>query len=121
MGGEAKKLEQALRRAFNMVVEDARATAETVESAFQGEDEVNDEDLDKEIRSLFYTLEKEKLLNVRRTEYKFDGQVRRAYFWRVNDLDSWAPEGDVSPKAEDVEALKVYRALPPSLWVRRSV
>ena len=119
---ESKKLEKALRKAFNMVVEDARATAKTVESAFRGEEEVNDEDLDKDIRSLFYTLEKEKLLNVRRTEYKFEGQTRRAYFWRVNKIEEWPFDADGGSRSmEDAETAKVYRALPSTMWARRTV
>lgn len=122
MGDDDLKLEEALCRVFNMVPEDARVTAETISSAFQGEDEVNDEDLDKDIRSLFYMLEKERLLNVRRTEYKFEGQVRRAYFWRFNHNHDDGAGGRLGAvrSPEDAEALKVYRALPPNLWARRS-
>jgi 23S rRNA U2552 (ribose-2'-O)-methylase RlmE/FtsJ len=66
-----RKLVKALQRAFNMIADDAKQLAETVEHVFQGEDEVNDEDLNKDVRSLFYSLEREKLMNIRRTEYKF--------------------------------------------------
>lgn len=120
MGGN-EKLEHALTRTFNMLREDAEATATVVESAFKGEDEVNDEDLDKEIRSLFYQLEKENLLQVRRTEYKFEGQVRRAYFWRLNRLDQMSTDdfGPVVSK-DDIEATKLYRQLPSELWNRRA-
>ena len=118
--GEKPKLEIALRKVFNMVREDAAATAKVVESAFHGEDEVNDEDLDKEIRSLFYQLEKESLLQVRRTEYKFDGQVRRAYFWRLNPLDQMSMEDfGTTLSKEDLDANKLYRQLPQELWSRR--
>lgn len=118
--GDVNKLEHALRRVFNMVLEDAQATAKVVDGAFKGEDEVNDEDLDKDIRSLFYALEKESLLQVRRTEYKFDGQVRRAYFWRLNRLESQGLD-DFGPSVskEDLEATKVYRQLPQEIWSRR--
>lgn len=113
------RLVLALRRAFNMMKDDAEATAGVVSSVFRGDEEVNDEDLDKEIRALFYTLEKEELLGIRRTEYKFEGQTRRAYFWRVKklpELDSDMTPGGLS--REDVEALKVYRALPQEMWNR---
>jgi len=118
--GDVSKLEQALRRVFKMMREDAVATAEVVDKAFKGEDEVNDEDLDKDIRSLFYALEKESLLQVRRTEYKFEGQVRRAYFWRLNRLEALGLE-DFGPaiSKEDLEASKIYRQLPQELWARR--
>ncbi|HEX9816505.1 MAG TPA: hypothetical protein VGB18_05955 [Candidatus Thermoplasmatota archaeon] len=113
------RLVLALRRAFNMMKDDAEATAGVVSSVFRGDDEVNDEDLDKEIRALFYTLEKEELLGIRRTEYKFEGQTRRAYFWRLKKLPD--QDLDATPAGlsrEDIEALKVYRALPQELWNR---
>jgi hypothetical protein len=118
--GDLRKLEHALSRIFNMMREDAEATAKVVETAFKGEDEVNDEDLDKDVRSLFYALEKESLLQVRRTEYKFDGQVRRAYFWRLNRLEKLGLDefGPVISK-DDIEATKVYRQLPQEIWARR--
>lgn len=120
MASATNRLAGALRRAFNMLREDAEATADVVASVFRGEEEVNDEDLDKEVRALFYTLEREQILNIRRTEYKFEGQTRRAYFWRLKVLD----EQDLVERAshgftkEDVEAIKVYRALPAEIWSR---
>ena len=118
--GLPSQLTRALKKAFDMVKEDAEATARVVESAFRGEEEVNDEDLDREVRSLFYTLEREQLLGIRRTEYKFEGQVRRAYFWRMNSLDNETLGGTENQNlsTEDREALKVYRALPADLWSR---
>jgi hypothetical protein len=113
------RLTVALRRAFNMLREDAEATAQVVSSTFRGEDEVNDEDLDKEVRALFYTLEQQNLLGIRRTEYKFEGQTRRAYFWRLKELkvdDLERAFGGLSK--EDLEATRVYRALPTELWAR---
>lgn len=101
-----------------MVREDAEATASVVSSIFRGEDEVNDEDLDKEARALFYTLEKEQLLGIRRTEYKFEGQTRRAYFWRLKTLADEQLAGESALSREDVEAAKVYRALPTEMWNR---
>ena len=116
---EEFRLIKALRTAFNMVVEDAEATATVVSSVFRGEDEVNDEDLDKETRALFYTLEKEELLGIRRTEYKFEGQTRRAYFWRLKTLQDHDLEGSMGGLSrEDAEAMKVYRALPQEMWNR---
>lgn len=116
-----RKLEGALRRVFNMMKEDAQATADVVETVFQGEEEVNDEDLDKEIRSLFYSLEKENLLQVRRTEYKLDGQVRRAYFWSLGDLGDLSMD-DFGPviAREELETHKVYQQLPEEMWNRRN-
>jgi len=119
---EPNRLAAALRRAFNMVREDAEATATVVVGAFNGEDEVNDEDLDKDLRSLFYQLEKEQLLRVRRTEYKFEGQVRRAYFWSLNQLEGLRLDDAFGGALtrDDLEATKVYQGLGQDFWNRRS-
>lgn len=101
-----------------MMKEDAEATATVVSSVFRGEDEVNDEDLDKEIRALFYTLEKEQLLGIRRTEYKFEGQTRRAYFWRLKTLADENLDSGAALSREEQELQKVYRGLPQELWAR---
>jgi hypothetical protein len=117
-----RKLVRALQRAFNMLTDDAKQLAETVEGVFQGEEEVNDEDLDKDVRSLFYSLEREKLVTIRRTEYKFEGQVRRAYFWQFTDLDKTLTE-PASPTKQELEMLemgKLYRQLPQGLWSRKA-
>ncbi len=120
MAKNASRLARALRRAFDMMKEDAEATAGVVETVFRGEEEVNDEDLDRELRSLFYTLEREQLVGIRRTEYQFEGQTRRAYFWRLNDLDELLQDGrdDEGLSAEEREAMKVYQALPLERWNR---
>ena len=102
-----------------MMREDAEATADVVSTVFRGEDEVNDEDLDKEIRALFYTLEQQNLLGIRRTEYKFEGQTRRAYFWRLKEMHEEELERSLAGMSkEDAEAQRVYRALPTELWAR---
>ncbi|HLE47109.1 MAG TPA: hypothetical protein VI818_02340 [Candidatus Thermoplasmatota archaeon] len=102
-----------------MLREDADATADVVSSVFRGEDEVNDEDLDKEVRALFYTLEQQNLLGIRRTEYKFEGQTRRAYFWRMKEMRDEDLERTLAGiSRDDLEAIKVYRALPQELWNR---
>jgi hypothetical protein len=116
---DESRIAKALKSAFNMMREDAEATAKVVAATFREDDEVNDEDLDKEVRALFYSLEKENLLGVRRTEYKFEGQTRRAYFWRLNQIredELEKPQGGLS--REDIEALRVYRALPTEMWNR---
>lgn len=120
MARSSSRLVRALRTAFDMMKEDAEATAKVVETVFRGEDEVNDEDLDRELRSLFYTLEREQLVGIRRTEYKFEGQTRRAYFWRLNDLEDALQDGtdDEAMSREERDAMKVYQALPLERWNR---
>lgn len=110
-------LVDALRERFGMEAEDASAIAEVVNEQFAGREEVNDDNLDPEVRSIFYTLEAKKLLSFRREEYSIDtGERRRAFFWRVRreELDRIAQlRGVVS---ED----NVYDQLPKAAWTHRT-
>src|ERR1043166_6356337 len=79
-------LVEALRERFSMDPEGAGSIAEGGAEQFAGGEEVSDDNLDPEVRSIFYTLEAKKLLSFRRTEYTIDtGERRRAFFWRVRD------------------------------------
>jgi hypothetical protein len=111
---------RAVEHAFSMEAEDARQVTRVIEDCFIGEDEVNDEDLDKETRSLFYALEAEGLLTFRRTEYKFEGAVRRAFFWRLTeDVLTGAlfetPDENLVPMAHEAH---VYESLSDDMWAR---
>jgi len=47
-------------------------------------DEVDDETLDADLRSVFYTLEAKRMLSFRRVEYtREDGDKRRAFYWKL--------------------------------------
>lgn len=105
----------ALERAFGMSTDDAQAVADIVQERFAGSDEVNDEAIEADVRSLFYTLEAKRLLSFRRSEYDNEaGEKRRAFFWRirvevVRDLSAPTP----LPRNEDV-----YAQLPAECWRR---
>ena len=78
-------LAKALRNKFNMAKEDAVELAKTVENIFEGNKEVEDMSIDKYARSLFYELQREKLLRLRREEYKEKGKILRKYYWSFNN------------------------------------
>ena len=63
-------LAKALKNRFEMAKEDAIALAKTVEGIFDGEEEVEDMSIDKYSRALFYELQRERLLKIRREEFK---------------------------------------------------
>lgn len=108
-------LVEALRNKMRMLKEDALAVAHTVESAFAGQDEVPDDHLDKDLRQVFYDLQDEKILDVRRRDYVEDGRLLRGYFWHVRD-DGGAPIVERGP--ED-PAQRLYRRLPEAAWEHR--
>ncbi len=108
-------LVQLLRERMRMVREDALAVAKVVEEAFQGRSELDDETLHKDVRQVFYDLQNEKILDVRREEVRVDGVDRRHYLWRVRDdvpLDLPAP-----PAPDPAERL--YHRLDDEAWERR--
>jgi transcription initiation factor IIE alpha subunit len=110
---DPQRLSSALARAFEMEPEDARELADVVLERFSDKEEVDDETLDAEVRSVFYTLEAKRMLSFRRVEYvREDGDRRRAFYWKLRDeaLD----EGRSIPiQVEDVD---VYATLPATAW-----
>jgi len=114
MGALLRLLSDKMR----MVREDALAVTRVVEDAFQGQSEVDDEVLDKDLRQVFYDLQDEKILDVRRVEVREEGQARRHYLWRVRDEDEVAAETQrAAPDATE----RLYLKLDDRHWHRRPV
>lgn len=112
MANLAKLLAQRMR----MLAEDAVAVAHVVEDAFRGASEVDDEHLDKDVRQVFYDLQNEKILEVRRDEVRHEGQQRRHYYWRVReDQDIQDLLETRRPEPEE----RLYERLSESHWERR--
>jgi transcription initiation factor IIE alpha subunit len=111
------KLAHALERDLDMRSTDAREVADLVLGAFDGEEELDDENLSTDLRSMFYTLEEEKLLDFRREETRNeDGHIRRYFHWTIR-WDEVAPEtGDDEGDAEGEDS--VYDDLPQNAWDR---
>lgn len=108
-------LRDALKERFDMSQEDADEIASVVADQFGVEAEVNDENLDSTVRSIFYTLEAKKILSFRREEYTWEtGERRRGFWWRlrIDDL-----ERDAQP-VRSVE-VDVYAELPRDAWARQ--
>ena len=103
----------ALERAFAMAHDDAMEIADVVLERFTDRDEVDDETLDAEVRSVFYTLEAKRLLSFRRTEYtREDGDHRRAFFWRLR-TEALATPVVQAGRYDDAD---VYASLPATAW-----
>lgn len=108
-------LAQALKESFDMSEEDASEVAVTVAEQFGENVEVNDEELDPSVRSIFYTLESKKILSFRREEYTWeDGQRRRGFWWRVREEELRR----IQHADESIE-LDIYDSLPKSVWESR--
>ena len=106
-------LMKALKNRFEMAKEDAIALAKTVEGLFDGQEEVEDMSIDKYTRSLFYELQREKLLRIRREEFKEQGKIIRKYYWSFNEeiIKEAAKE-----KIKE-EPYKIYKKIPKEAWI----
>jgi chromatin segregation and condensation protein Rec8/ScpA/Scc1 (kleisin family) len=106
-------LAKALRNKFKMSNEDAIALTKTVEEIFDGQEEVEDMSIDKYARSLFYDLQREKLLKLRREEFKEQGKFIRKYYWSFNnDIIR-----EVAYEKLKEESYTVYKKLPKDAWL----
>lgn len=110
------KLMRILQDRMRMLREDAMAVAEVVESAFKGSEEVDDELLGKDLRQVFYDLQDEKILEVRRDVAEVQGREERHYYWRIADKELRGD--DDRPRMPEAEEL-VYRRLRDDAWERR--
>lgn len=113
MNTEEHALQGALERAFGMEPADAAEIAGVVLDTFADRDEVDDEMLDTELRSVFYTLEAKRMLSFRRVEItREEGDKRRAFFWRLRREALHEPVR-VPVMTEETD---VYAELPASAW-----
>ena len=107
---------KALKNKFNMTKEDAVELAKTVESIFNGRDEIEDMTIDKYVRSLFYELQRERLLKIRRDEFKEQGKFIRKYYWSYNN--KLIKEAAYQKMKEG--KFEIYQKIPKNAWITRS-
>ena len=80
--------------------------------------EIEDMTIDKYARSLFYELHREKLLKLRREEYKEQGKFIRKYYWSF-DIDSIRQGACRKPPLEE-SPYQIYQKIPKSAWLLHS-
>ncbi len=114
MGSLLRVLSDKMR----MLRDDAAAVSKVVEDAFAGRSELDDEDLNKDLRQVFYDLQDVKILDVRRVELREEGQARRHYMWSIRDND--AIPAPAAP-AEPDPAQRIYARLGDQAWERKAV
>ena len=109
-------LAKALKNRFKMTEEDATALTKTIESIFNGKEEVEDMNIDKYARALLYELQREKLLNLRREEFKKEGKWIRKYYWSFNN-NTIKEEAYRKHREEKYE---IYEKIPKEAWLSHS-
>lgn len=108
-----KLLVKALINVFDMDQNDARAIASQLDEVFQNQQEIEDMDIDKYTRSLFYELQRRKLLKIRREECKEQGKPMRKFYWSYNDK---AIKKHAQSHPEIDENFEIYNKIPPHAW-----
>lgn len=101
---------------MRMLREDAIAVSKVVEDAFQGNTELDDELIDKDLRQVFYSLQDEKVLDIRREERREEGVDRRHYIWHLRDVEG---EGLEPERHARDPTQRLYERLGDDAWERR--
>jgi len=109
-------LAKALKNRFEMAKEDAIALAKTVVTIFDGEEELDDMNIDKYARALFYELQRERLLKIRREEFKEKGKFIRKYYWSFNNNII----REIAYEKIKEDPYKIYEKIPKNAWLTHS-
>ena len=110
-----KMFVKALKNIFNMDELDANELAKTVEKIFKEKDEIEDMSIDKYTRSLFYELQREGLLKLRREEFKENGKIMRKFYWSFD----YKKIKETALKIFEEDEWKIYNNIPNSAWITR--
>jgi predicted transcriptional regulator len=108
---------KALKNAFDMDRQDAVALAQQVEEVFAGNQEIEDMDIDKYTRSLFYELQRKKLLKLRREEIKEQGKPIRKYYWSFDDKKI---QNEAHRQNVIENSYEIYNKIPRKAWLLHS-
>jgi len=106
---------EALKKSFAMKDEDAINLAKTVEKIFNGQKEIEDMSIDKYSRALFYELQRQQLLKIRREEIKEQGKQLRKFYWSF-DKNRIKEKAKMKHIPED---FKIYKEIPNNAWLNR--
>ena len=72
--------------------------------------------IDKYARALLYELQRERLLKIRREEFKEQGRFVRKYYWSFNnDLIRQAAYEKIKE-----DPYKIYKKIPKNAWLTHS-
>ncbi len=110
-----KLLIEALKNTFEMNYEDAVGLATTVENIFNGQKEIEDMTIDKYSRALFYELQRQNILKIRREELKEQGKAMRKFYW---SLDKNRIKEEARRK-QQTAIFKIYENIPKNAWLHR--
>ena len=96
-----------------MLTSSAVELAKTVKGVFKNKKEIEDMTIDKYTRSLFYELQREGLLKLRREEIKEKGKIMRKFYWSFDNKRI----KEEANKIFKEEEWKIYKDIPRSAWL----
>ncbi|MEM0466918.1 MAG: hypothetical protein QXL17_01210 [Candidatus Thermoplasmatota archaeon] len=108
---------KALKNSFEMSHTDATELVKTLKKTFRGKEEVEDMKLDKYTRGVFYELHRQKILKVRREEFKENSKIVRKYYWSF-DHEAIKNAADQQPIQES--PYLIYEKIPRHAWLLRN-
>lgn len=125
MSSRTRRLCVGVKERFDMPWDDAVDLAKQLGELFNGRREIDDEELSKDLRSMFYALQAKELLTTRREEFKSpEGKTLRAFYWTIDEetLESIHEEMTQShvERATEDDDSEVYEALPEEAWARQA-
>lgn len=111
MPSKMKSLVKGLVLHLNMAKDDASRVAEEVRNVFKEQEEIEDGIISKDCRCLFYTLQEEGFMSVRREEIKQKGTSLRLrqYYWSIKIPGAPGTEEEANP----------YDSVPEDAWSKR--
>lgn len=123
LSSRAERLCVSVKTRFGMPWDDAVQVAKVLDDLFNGRKEVDDEELSKDLRAMFYDLQSKDLLTTRREEFQSpEGKTLRAFYWKINEeaLDETQDDTAKSHAERAVETDHVYEELPDEAWARNA-
>jgi len=106
-------LTKALKKRFKMKKDDAISLSKIVENIFNGKKEIEDMAIDKYSRALLYELHREKLLKLRREEFKEKGKIIRKFYWSFDNRSI----REVAQEKNKRDPYEIYKKIPKEAWL----
>jgi len=106
-------LTKALKKRFKMEKDDALSLSKIIENVFNGKKEIEDMTIDKYTRALLYELHREKLLKLRREEFKEKGKIIRKFYWSFDKRNI----REVAYEKIKQDPYEIYKKIPKEAWL----
>lgn len=119
-----KTMIESFKKEFNILNEEdigfVEEMADMVLNEFNGNDSIDDDDVNPEIRDVLYLLEAMDFLKMDITEkHIVDGRVWRRHFWVLNHYQVEKKHSKVDIPGKDPKPRDIYHEIPEEVWGER--